>query len=82
MKPTEYQPRLFHFHGDKVRAEQSSLVRYIRQLMSYQKKVQIKERPLSKKSLNSSDVFILDLGLEIFQVCMYLMRSGEMNLSL
>ena len=49
MKPTEYKPRLLHFHGDK-------------------KKVQIRERPLSKKSLDSSDVFLLDLGLEIYQV--------------
>ena len=49
MKPTEYKPRLLHFHGDK-------------------KKVQIRERPLTKKSLDSSDVYILDLGLEVYQV--------------
>ena len=49
VKPTEYQPRLLHFHGDK-------------------KKVQIRERPLTKKSLDSSDVFLLDLGLEVYQV--------------
>ena len=49
VKPTEYQPRLLHFHGDK-------------------KRVTIRERPLTKKSLDSSDVYILDLGLEIYQV--------------
>lgn len=48
VEPTEYQPRLLHFHGDK-------------------KGVVVKERPLSRKSLDSSDVFILDLGLEIYQ---------------
>lgn len=48
VKPTEYQPRLMHFHGDK-------------------KRVTVMEVPLSRKSLDSSDVFILDLGLEIYQ---------------
>ena len=33
-----------------------------------QKGVFIKEKRLNKKSLDSSDVFILDLGLEIYQV--------------
>lgn len=49
MKPTEYEPRLLHFHGVK-------------------KKISVKEVPFSKKSLDSSDVFILDLGLTIYQV--------------
>jgi gelsolin len=31
------------------------------------KNVEIKEVPLSRKSLDSSDVFILDLGLEVYQ---------------
>eukprot|EP00731_Ephydatia_muelleri_P023680 Em0015g1263a len=48
VKPTEYKPRLLHFHGDK-------------------NGVTVKEKPLNKHSLDSSDVFILDLGLEIFQ---------------
>ena len=30
--------------------------------------VVVKERPLSKHSLNSGDVFILDLGLTLYQV--------------
>lgn len=33
-----------------------------------QKKIVVKEKPFCKKSLDSSDVFILDLGLEIYQV--------------
>ena len=33
-----------------------------------QKNITVKERPLSKHCLDSSDVFILDLGLEVFQV--------------
>ena len=33
-----------------------------------QKNITIRERPLSKKALDSSDVFILDLGREVFQV--------------
>ena len=37
-------------------------------LLSMQKKIVVKERPYCKKSLDSSDVFILDLGLEIYQV--------------
>ncbi|XP_038061933.1 gelsolin-like protein 2 [Patiria miniata] len=48
VKPTEYQPRLLHFHGTR-------------------KNIQVKEVALSRQSLDSSDVFILDLGLEIFQ---------------
>ena len=32
-----------------------------------QKRVTVKEVQLSRKSLDSSDVYILDLGLEIFQ---------------
>lgn len=35
-----------------------------------QKHIEIKERPLCKKALDSSDVFILDLGLHIYQVWM------------
>ena len=46
--PTEYTPRLLHFHGVK-------------------KNITVRERPLSKHCLDSSDVFILDLGLEVFQ---------------
>jgi len=33
-----------------------------------QKGIEVKEMPLFKKSIDSSDVFILDLGLEVFQV--------------
>ena len=47
--PTEYKPRLFHFHGVR-------------------KKIEVKQVPLSRKSLDSSDVFILDLGLTLYQV--------------
>jgi len=48
VKPTEYEPRLFHFHGLK-------------------KKIAVKQVPLSRKSLDSSDVFLLDLGLTLYQ---------------
>ena len=32
-----------------------------------QKRVEIREVQLTKKALDSSDVFILDLGLEVYQ---------------
>ena len=48
VKPTEYKPRLLHFHGDKHG-------------------VRVEERPLNKHCLDSSDVFILDLGLQLYQ---------------
>ena len=35
------------------------------------KRIDLKEVPLYKGSLDSSDVFILDLGLEIYQVNLY-----------
>lgn len=44
------------------------------------KGVTLKETPLSKDSLDSSDVFLLDLGLEIFQVIIglgILSRRGQ-----
>ena len=42
-----------------------------------QKNITVKERPLSKHCLDSSDVFILDLGLEIFQVGITLLSLYE-----
>ena len=35
---------------------------------SIQKKVVVKEKPLYRGCVDSSDVFILDLGLEVYQV--------------
>ena len=35
-----------------------------------QKKVHIRERPLNRQCLDSSDVYILDLGLELYQARM------------
>ena len=65
VKPTEYTPRLLHFHGLK-------------------KKIAVKEVFLSRKSLDTTDVFILDLGLTIYQVCtvkrMWLLSNGLANL--
>jgi len=48
VKPTDYKPRLMHFHGDRNR-------------------VQVKQVPLRRASLDSGDVFILDLGLTAYQ---------------
>ncbi|KAL5509687.1 hypothetical protein EMCRGX_G005093 [Ephydatia muelleri] len=48
VKPTEYKPRLLHFHGDKHG-------------------VKVVEKPLNKHCLDSSDVFILDMGLKLYQ---------------
>lgn len=45
--------------------------------VAIQKKIVIKERPFCKKSLDSSDVFILDLGLEIYQVCSGILLTGQ-----
>jgi len=48
VSPTQYTPRLLHFHGDR-------------------KGVVVKEVPKSLSSLDSTDVFILDLGLNLIQ---------------
>eukprot|EP00731_Ephydatia_muelleri_P013618 Em0007g928a len=48
VKPTEYKPRLLHFHGDNHG-------------------VKVVEKPLNKHYLDSSDVFILDMGLKLYQ---------------
>ncbi|ESO10631.1 hypothetical protein HELRODRAFT_185261 [Helobdella robusta] len=48
VKPTEYKPRLLHFHGNK-------------------QNVTLNEVPLNAGRLKSEDVFILDLGLVVYQ---------------
>lgn len=48
VKPEQYQPRLFHFHGDK-------------------RGVMVKEIPRMEKYIDDTDVYILDLGLHIYQ---------------
>lgn len=47
VKPEEYKPRLFHFHGDK-------------------NGVEVKEVTRRMSSLDSTDVFILDMGSKIY----------------
>ena len=47
VKPEQYTPRLFHFHGDR-------------------KGVQVKEVTRKKSNLDSTDVFILDMGTKIY----------------
>ena len=42
------------------------------------RKIAVKEVPLSRKSLDSSDVFILDLGLTIYQVCITISIQSAM----
>lgn len=48
-------------------------------IIQLQKHIEIKERPLCKKALDSSDVFILDLGLTIYQVGIWI--YGEVVIS-
>ncbi|XP_061179120.1 gelsolin-like protein 2 [Saccostrea echinata] len=48
VKPEQYTPRLFHFHGDKFG-------------------VMVKEIPRMEKYIDDTDVYILDLGLQIYQ---------------
>ncbi|XP_048740738.1 gelsolin-like protein 2 [Ostrea edulis] len=48
VKPEQYIPRLFHFHGDK-------------------RGVTVKEIPRMEKYIDDTDVYILDLGLQIYQ---------------
>ena len=50
-------------------------------LIQLQKHIEIKERPLCKKALDSSDVFILDLGLDIYQVILVIL-DGEVVIAL
>ncbi|CAG2216135.1 GSN [Mytilus edulis] len=47
VKPEEYQPRLFHFHGDKYGVE-------------------VKEVTRKRSNLDSTDVYILDMGAKIY----------------
>ncbi|KAL5014039.1 hypothetical protein ScPMuIL_008309 [Solemya velum] len=48
VRPEEYNPRLFHFHGDRTQ-------------------VTVNEIPRSRDLLDSTDVYIMDLGLQIYQ---------------
>ena len=69
----DFPKRLLHFHGDKVKNDM-----LIWQLQFYtstqQKGVLIKEVPFCKRSIDETDVFILDLGLDLYLVsivCLY-----------
>lgn len=64
MNNDEYKPRLLHFHGLKV--SQKDCCHDL--IVDYKQKIELYERPLSKKSLDNTDVFILDLGEKIYQV--------------
>ncbi|XP_060587221.1 gelsolin-like protein 2 [Ruditapes philippinarum] len=48
VKPTEYEPRLLHFHGDRYGVKVSQIER-------------------NKGNLDNTDVYILDLGLKLYQ---------------
>ena len=39
------------------------------QVVGERKNIQVKEVPMKKGNMNSDDVFIVDLGLELYQVC-------------
>ena len=47
VKPEEYKPRLFHFHGDR-------------------RQVTVKEIARKRSNLDSTDVYILDMGVKIY----------------
>ena len=48
VKPTEYEPRLLHFHGDRNGVKVTQIER-------------------NRSNLDNTDVYILDMGLKLYQ---------------
>lgn len=71
MEPEKYTPRLLHIKGKKVIIHRAlTLAASLKPtLNNVQDNVRIEEVKLRRKYINSGDVFILDLGLKIIQVC-------------
>jgi hypothetical protein len=79
VEPEQYKHRLLHFKGTTVHKsklnfvekvhtyELSTLSKYVH-VYCVQNNIRVTEVSLQWKSLNSGDVFILDLGLHIIQV--------------
>lgn len=80
VKPTEYEPRLLHIKGVKVSDVYSEWLPGVWMCLSLlQKNIEIKQVSLHRESLDSGDVFILDLGLEVYQVSLF--RSRDLDCS-
>lgn len=64
----EYKTRLFHFHGSRkeVKVVEVKFLVPDTNVMSYLVNHYL-QIPLKKSLLNSGDVYVLDMGLQIFQ---------------
>ena len=72
VEPESYEPRLLHIKGIKVSSNTTCYssdptMNALGCLL--QDNIAIKERKMRRKNLNDGDVYILDLGLTIYQVC-------------